>query len=174
MDVLTTYTHNTEPQLITVSPLISTILKSPQHLLSLLQPAVSSPAVPWQRILQWRSFSFPRSGPLVTAAPAELLSTVNSTIAPSLLSLLCRVQLKYQPSTELDCPNCLLHNSSTRTTSKTPFFYCCVNVRFRGSVFTKPFPRNGRLFIRLVQTNGCTRYLSRGLWLATGLYATIF
>jgi hypothetical protein len=39
------------------------------------------------------------SGPLVTATRAELLSTVNSTIAPSLLSLPCRSQLNYQPST---------------------------------------------------------------------------
>jgi hypothetical protein len=34
-----------------VPPLISTIQKSPQHPLSLFQPAVSSPAVPLQRLL---------------------------------------------------------------------------------------------------------------------------
>jgi hypothetical protein len=33
------------------SATIFTIHKSPQHTLSLLQPAVSSPAVPWQRLL---------------------------------------------------------------------------------------------------------------------------
>jgi hypothetical protein len=36
---------------VTVPPLISTIHKSPQHPPSLFQPAVSSPAVPWQRLL---------------------------------------------------------------------------------------------------------------------------
>jgi hypothetical protein len=36
---------------ITAPSLISTIHKSPQHLLSLFQPAISSPAVTWQRLL---------------------------------------------------------------------------------------------------------------------------
>jgi hypothetical protein len=51
MDLLTTYTHDSELQAITAPPLISTIHKSPQHLLSLFQPAVSSSAIPWQRFL---------------------------------------------------------------------------------------------------------------------------
>jgi hypothetical protein len=51
MDLLITYTHNSELQAITAPPLISTIHKSPQHPLSLLQPAVSFPAVPWWRLL---------------------------------------------------------------------------------------------------------------------------
>jgi hypothetical protein len=51
MDVMTTYTHDSELQAITAPPLISTIHKSPQHPLSLFQPALSSPAVPWQRLL---------------------------------------------------------------------------------------------------------------------------
>jgi hypothetical protein len=42
------YTHDSELQVITPPPLISTIHKSPHHPLSLFQPAVSSPAVPWQ------------------------------------------------------------------------------------------------------------------------------
>jgi hypothetical protein len=51
MDLLTTYTHDSELQVIRAPPLISTIHKSPQQPPSLLQPAVSSPAVPWQRLL---------------------------------------------------------------------------------------------------------------------------
>jgi hypothetical protein len=43
--------HNSELQAITVLPLISTIHKSPQYPLSFFQPAVFSPAVPWQRFL---------------------------------------------------------------------------------------------------------------------------
>jgi hypothetical protein len=39
-------------------------------------------------------------------------------------------------------------------------------------VFTEPLLRNGRLFIRLLHRNGCTRPF-RGLCPATGLYATI-
>jgi hypothetical protein len=49
MDSLTTSTHDSELQVITVPQLI-TIHKSPQHPLSLFQPAVSLPAVPWQRL----------------------------------------------------------------------------------------------------------------------------
>jgi hypothetical protein len=50
-DLLTTYTHDSELQAITEPSLISTIHKSPQHMRSLSHPAVSSPAVPWQRLL---------------------------------------------------------------------------------------------------------------------------
>jgi hypothetical protein len=51
IDLFTTYTHDSELHAITAPPLISTIHKSPQHPLSLFQPAMSSPAVPWQRLL---------------------------------------------------------------------------------------------------------------------------
>jgi hypothetical protein len=61
MDLLTTYTHNSELQVITMLSPISTLYKSAQHLLSLFQPPVSLPAVPWQRlqpaeILQFQAF----------------------------------------------------------------------------------------------------------------------
>jgi hypothetical protein len=45
------YTQHSEPQAITAPSLISTLYKSPQHLLSLFQPAVLKPAVPRQRLL---------------------------------------------------------------------------------------------------------------------------
>jgi hypothetical protein len=45
------YINDLELQAITAPLLISTIHKSPQHLLSLYQLAVSSPAIPWQRLL---------------------------------------------------------------------------------------------------------------------------
>jgi hypothetical protein len=35
------------------------------------------------------------------------------------------------------------HNISTRTTKKTPFFYCCVSVPCRGNVFTEPLLTGG-------------------------------
>jgi hypothetical protein len=50
--------------------------------------------------------------------------------------------------------------------------------RFNNSLvlgeFTNPLPRNGHLLIRLLHNNGRTRFFFRGLWSATGLYATIF
>jgi hypothetical protein len=62
--LLTTHPHDSKLQAITSSPLISTIHKSPQQPLSLFQPALSSSAVPWQRlrtleIFQLHYFSLP-------------------------------------------------------------------------------------------------------------------
>jgi hypothetical protein len=48
LDLLTTYANVSELQAFAVPPLISTIHKSPEHPLSLFQPAMSSPAFPWQ------------------------------------------------------------------------------------------------------------------------------
>jgi hypothetical protein len=51
MDLLTTYAHSSALQAITELSLIPTIYKSLQYALSILQPAVSSSAVTWQRLL---------------------------------------------------------------------------------------------------------------------------
>jgi hypothetical protein len=51
MDLLTTYTHDSGFQAITAPRLNSAIHKPPQYPLSLFQAVVSSPAVPWQRLL---------------------------------------------------------------------------------------------------------------------------
>jgi hypothetical protein len=104
MDLLTTCTHHSELQVITTLSLIFALHKSPQHLLSLFQPAISSPAVPWQLLLTVEILQLMHSAPLFTAARAELLPTIKSTIAPSLLSLPCRAQLNSQPSTKWNAP----------------------------------------------------------------------
>jgi hypothetical protein len=44
-------THDPELQATTASPLISTFHKSPHHLSSIFQPYMSSPSVPWYRLL---------------------------------------------------------------------------------------------------------------------------
>jgi hypothetical protein len=69
---------------------------------------------------------------------------------------------------------CVQDNSLARTTSKTPFLYCCVRVRVCGNIFTEPFLRNGRLFFHLLHSNGCSRCLFRGVCLATDLCSTIY
>jgi hypothetical protein len=97
---------------------------------------VSSPAVSWQRLLTAEIFSFTRSGPLVTAARAELFSTVNSTIAPSPHNLPCRDRLTGYPSS-------LLYNSSTRTAWTALHFSRCMRNHCRGNIFSEPLPRNG-------------------------------
>jgi hypothetical protein len=66
LDLLTTCIRQTELQVITALSLISTTHSSPQHPLSTFKTAVSSPVVPWQRLQQWRFFSFPCSRPSFT------------------------------------------------------------------------------------------------------------
>jgi hypothetical protein len=78
MDLLTTYTHDSELQAIAAPPLIFTFHKSPQHPLSLFQPAVASPAVLWQRLLtveirQPHALRF-----IFTASRAELTTQLTS------------------------------------------------------------------------------------------------
>jgi hypothetical protein len=74
---------------------ISTLYKSQQHPLSLLQPAVFT-----SRSLA-KAFNSGDSSAscaqFLSSHRAELLSTVNSTIAPSLLSLPCRARLNSSP-----------------------------------------------------------------------------
>jgi hypothetical protein len=106
------------------STAISTIHKSPQHPLSLFQPAVSSLAIPWQQlltvlILQLHVLRFDLHCLLST-------TLVNQTIVPSLLSLPCRTQLSTKLQsllcrTQLDHPNCLPYNPFAWTKYKTPF-----------------------------------------------------
>jgi hypothetical protein len=74
MDLLTTYTHDLEVQVITVLLLISTIYKSPQHPLSCFQPDSSSPAIPWQWHLTVEILQLPSWSPIFTASHAELNS----------------------------------------------------------------------------------------------------
>jgi hypothetical protein len=73
------------------------------------------------------------------------------------------------PHVESDCR---AYNISARTTYRTPFFYGCVGVHYRGNVFTEPLLRNwlhnpvslllralqGPLFIDSLLSNRCTRH----------------
>jgi hypothetical protein len=97
LDLLTTRTHHSELQVITAPSLISTLYKSlhpksPQFtftnrfLLTDLNNE-GSPASVLTSLL---------TGEYLTT---ELLSTVNSSVAPSLLSLPCRARLNRRPST---------------------------------------------------------------------------
>jgi hypothetical protein len=61
-----------------------------------LQPGVAPAAVLWQQFITEEIFQLPLSdslfiAALFTTARTELISIVNSTIAPSLLSLSCRI-----------------------------------------------------------------------------------
>jgi hypothetical protein len=86
MDLLTTCTHDLELQVITAPPLISAIHKSLQHPLSIFQPAMSSTAVPWQRLLTLDILQLPRSSlvllPYRTALVDSVLLKVNPGHGP--------------------------------------------------------------------------------------------
>jgi hypothetical protein len=119
MDLLTIHAHDWEVQVITAPPLISAIHKSPQHPLSLFQPAVTSPVVPWQRFLT-----------------VEILKL--HAFRSSCHNLPCRIQLNWL------CP--LLITSRHRPHKKhccQQYLYC-MRIRCHRNVFIKPLCNNGR------------------------------
>jgi hypothetical protein len=128
MDLLTTYTHHLEIQVITTLSLISTLYKSLQHPLSFFQPAMSSPAVPWQRlltvdILQLHVFRFDlHSFPCRTQ-----LTTINWTVAPA----------------QLVAPLLFFLWLLDADLVTTPRFPRWIRNRYRDHVFISPLPRNG-------------------------------
>jgi hypothetical protein len=116
---------------------------------------------------------------------SELVTlTVNSTIAPSLLSLPSELDLNCQTSTELahsPTNHCTepaggpRYIASGRTLQKTRCFYCCALVCFRENVFTQPLFGN-RLYNPVVLLLGALPSNGRcwqGHRLASGLYTTI-
>jgi hypothetical protein len=106
-----TYTHDSELQVFTMQSLITTIHKSPQHPLSLFQPTVSSPVVPWQRLL--------------TAEIVQLLWSIPFALASTTPQLKCQInygnisyQSPLQNSTELMAPTVLVIISRHRSYRK--------------------------------------------------------
>jgi hypothetical protein len=133
--------HHSELLIITALPLISTLHKSTQHPLSLFQPAV----------LTSRSLAtVPNSGDSSASCAHVLLSHPPRA---ELLSVLLSAGL-----------GSALYSLGVDPTKNTAF-----NSSSIVGVSTDPFPRNGRLFIRLLHTNGCTRSLCA----AWGHHATI-
>jgi hypothetical protein len=75
---------------------------------------------------------------LATACNSEVSSATRAQVLLSQPLLQSWTELNCQSSVELDCPNCLLYNSSTRTTWKTLFFYCCMPARLHGTCLSSP------------------------------------
>jgi hypothetical protein len=113
----------------------------------LFQIAVSSPIVPWRRILTLKILQLHALRFYLHSFPCRTWSLVgNSSQQWKFFSfcahaVACWLMLL---TTELVDSNCPAHNISARTTHKTLFFYCCVRVRHCGSVFTDPLSRNSR------------------------------
>jgi hypothetical protein len=104
--------------------LISTIHKSPQQPLSLFQPAVSSPAVPWKQlltvvILQLHALKSPLNGCSLPTAPFFTDSRTEPT-----RFLATRL---HGPSRQLRCQQHLC---------------CCMRIRCHANVLTEPLPGN--------------------------------
>jgi hypothetical protein len=147
MDLLTTYTHQLELQVITVLLLISTLYKSLAHAKS----SQSTLDISWQWLQIVESLQLPV---LRSSCHSHPCRTQPNSLNYSAISS----QPPMQSSAELNCPSYFLYNSLARTTSKTLFF-CCMRVSLCGNVFTKPSLRNGHLFIRLLHSNGCIHCL---------------
>jgi hypothetical protein len=91
-DLLTTYTYQSELQVIRAPPLISTINKSPQHPLSLFPPCCVFISCSLGTASNSGDSSAFRAQVLLSQPPVQN-SCQLSTIAPSLLSLPCIAQL---------------------------------------------------------------------------------
>jgi hypothetical protein len=142
---------------------MSTINKSPQHPLSLVQPAVSSSAVSWQRLIV---VEITRSGSVFTASRAELncqpncsaissqsfFAKFNWLIAPAVLVITSR----HEPNRK--------HHSSV---------VACVVVA-AGMCLPNCCPETGciTLFIKNSLPQQRTSYRDR--YLATSLHATLY
>jgi hypothetical protein len=92
MDLLTTYTHHSELQVITLPLLISTLYKPFLQTLNLLQPTVSSTAILWKpmltaEILQLPMLNSPEPawGPWYIALGQTQQKALLSTVPPLLL-----------------------------------------------------------------------------------------
>jgi hypothetical protein len=134
LDLLTTYTHNSELQGLTAPPLISTIHKSPQHPLSLCRACcVSTPAVPWQR-------------PCNSGGSSASLDQALSSQTPA--------------QNSLGCPNCLqdnyhvesrISNSASIVAHRFVATGTCLPSRcLETSLLYSPISRSSH-------SNGCTR-----------------
>jgi hypothetical protein len=151
MDLLTTYTHHSDLQIITALSLISTIHRLPQHLLSLFHTAVIT-----SHYLATTSKSGDSSASriqiLSSQPPSQNASKLNTDYSKISSQPPLRAQLNCQPSTELShSPTTSLHStelhsaglgsslySLSQTQQKTPFFYCCTRVRLAGTRLLSP------------------------------------
>jgi hypothetical protein len=132
-------THHKELQVIKTLSLISTLYSSLHRPLRFLQHAVSWPVVPKQRLLAVKILSFASSGPLVTAARAELLSIhcqLPAVLLPSLLSCLPSQETLNYISSGLDT----LYITSGRIHQTTPL------------------PNNSSIFTEVCLPRRCTEY----------------
>jgi hypothetical protein len=130
--------------------------------LSLIQPPL---AVSWQRLLPRESLSFPRLGPLVTAALAELLSTDNSTnwvpgwrpFHTNLLVFSSRAD--FQLTTDnwtLSLTNQLLYVTSlswTADNSNQELLRCQVKVKVEVTLWLAVYRQNVRLGVKPLETH---------------------
>jgi hypothetical protein len=138
-----------EIQAVTALPLISTLYSSPQHLLSLLQPAVSSPDVPWQRLLKVEILELP--------ALRSFLRRLSFRTACQLFPRLNWIAMSSQPSlqssTALSTTKPLLSSFMTvshglnRKHHSQQFLYCWLRIQCRRNLFAEPLPSNGRLLM---------------------------
>jgi hypothetical protein len=154
------------------------------YTLSLPQPAVSSSAVSWQRLITVEILQLLALGSSYHSCPCRtLVNFLNPnwrqpvanfrTIAPFLLSPPWRAQLNCQSSALSQLFTQLAWSPRYTALGVDPTENIAFNITsIVVAVFTDPLPRNGRFLILLLHSNGRAHYLFRDLCPATGLYAT--
>jgi hypothetical protein len=125
IDLLTTYTYDSELQVITAPPLISTIRKSPQHPLSLF---------PARYIFISRSLATASYSGDSSASRAEVLTSQPSMQNWTILNWLCSMLITSRHGPRRNTPFSLLQSN------------CCIikNLPSNENVFTEQLHNNGR------------------------------
>jgi hypothetical protein len=159
-DLMTTYTHHWELQVITALSLISTLHKSLAH-------AMSSPSlldVSWLQLLTVEMLqllalrSSYHSRPWRTQHTQLLRHLFSASVA----------ELNW-----LDCPSRLLYNHFSGTISKTPFFIVALEFVSAGMYLPNRCSETAVCLFAYSIAKAVLVILFRGLCLATGLYATL-
>jgi hypothetical protein len=102
----------------------SQITKAPDKI---FHPAVSSPAVPWQRLLAMENLQF---HVLKSSLNGDSLQTTSLPQIPAIAPIVFSITALHRPS------------KKNNTVSNSTFIVTCV-IRCRGNVFTEMLPRNG-------------------------------
>jgi hypothetical protein len=151
LDLLTTYTHDSELQAITAPPIHNS------HI-------TTTPAKPFAACCVNTSRSLVTVCNCGDSSASGLKSTLNGCFLPT-VSFPHRLPYRNDlvaPIVFLTTP---LHGPSRKHRFQK-YLYCCIRIRCRGNVFTEPLPRISEPFA----SNGC---FSRSTVLALSKYATV-
>jgi hypothetical protein len=173
MDLITTYTHHSEVQLITAPLLISTIHKLPQHMLSIFPACCVLASRSLATAYSNGDSSTCRAQVLLSQPPVQNSCQLSTQLYRHHFSAsLAELNWTANPQLNLIAPVVFSITLQRGLHRKHCPIVVCVFVSagrvYRAVAQKRPF------FISLLHSNGCNRCLFWGLCLATGLYATLW